>query len=240
MFTLAVGDFGIKYFKKEDAQHLFDALKNNYEISTVWTGRNGCGLTIDWNYSAGYVDISIPGYIVEALRKFQHQPSNHSQHAPHKWTTPVYGQKIQYALPPSSLPMLDAMGIKIIQSINGTFLYYARADDPCMLPAINEISTQQVQPTAHTNAKVQMLMDYAHTYRNATIRYHASDMHLYVYSDAAYLVLPKVRSCGAGYFYLSNHTHPGIAIPTPPPNGPILTECFTIHNIMTSAAVMKV
>ena len=236
MFTLAVDDFGIKYFKKEDAQHLFDALKTNYEISTDWTGRNYCGLTIDWNYSAGYVDISMPGYIVEALRKFQHQPSKHSQHAPHKWTTPVYGQKIQYALPPSSLPILDAMGIKRIQSINGTFLYYARAVDPCMLPAINEISTQQAQPTSDTNAKVQMLMDYAHTYPNATIRYHASDMQLHVDSDAAYLVLPKARSRGAGHFYLSNHTPPGIAIPTPPPNGPILTECFTIRNVMTSAA----
>ena len=49
-----------------------------------------------------------------------------------------------------------------------------------MLPAINEISTQQSHPTTDTNAKAQMLMDYAYTYPNATIRYKASDMQLHV------------------------------------------------------------
>ena len=118
----------------------------------------------------------MPGYVLDALRKFQHQPTTFPQHAPHKWTTSVYGQKFQYALPPSSLSILDSKGIKRIQSINDTFLYYARAVDPCMLPVINEISSQQAQPTEDTNAKAQMRMDYAHTYPNATIRYKASDM----------------------------------------------------------------
>ena len=236
MFTLAVDDFGIKYFKREDAQHLFNALQENYTITTDWTGKNYCGLTIDWQYDKGYVDISMPNYIVDALQKFQHQPPKHPQHAPHKWTTPAYGQKIQYALPPSSLPILDSKGVKRIQSINGTFLYYGRAVDPCMLPAINEISTQQSHPTTDTNAKAKMLMDYAHTYPNATIRYKASDMQLHVDSDAAYLVLPKARSRGAGHFYLSSTTPPGTSIPQPPPNGPILTECVTLRNVMTSAA----
>ena len=60
-----------------------------------------------------------------------------------------------------------------------------------MLPAINEISASQPQPTEDTNDKAQMLMDYANTYPSATIRYKASDMQLHVDSDAAYLVLPK-------------------------------------------------
>ena len=153
IFTLAVDDFSIKYFKKEYVVHLFAALRENYTISTDWTCRNYCGLTIDWHYDRGYVDISMQGYIHEALRKFQHTPHKHPQHAPHKWTTPVYGQKIQYALPPSSLPILDSTGIKRIQSFNGTFLCYARAVDPCMLPAINKISSQQAHPTEATNAK---------------------------------------------------------------------------------------
>jgi hypothetical protein len=236
MFTLAVDDFGIKYFKREDAEHLFNALQQTYTISTDWSGTKYCGLSIDWHYSQGYVDISMPGYVVEALRKFQHHPLTYPQHAPHKWTIPAYGQKIQYALPPSSLPILDFKGIKRIQSINGTFLYYARAVDPCMLPAINEISTSQAQPTEETNAKAQMLMDYANTYPSATIRYKASDMQLHVDSDAAYLVLPKARSRGAGHFYLSSHTPPNTPTPNPPANGPILTECVTLRTVMTSAA----
>ena len=48
-------------------------------------------------------------------------------------------------------------------------------------------------------------MDYLNTYPDAYIRYHASDMVLYVNSDAAYLVAPKARSRIAGYYYLSDH-----------------------------------
>ena len=84
----------------------------------------------------------MPHYIDRLLQKFLHTPSKRRQHAPHKWTEPVYGQKVQYALPDSTLPILDKKGTKRIQAINGTFLYYARAVDPCMLPAINEISAQ--------------------------------------------------------------------------------------------------
>ena len=61
MFTLAVDDFGIKYFKREDAQHLFNALQESYIISTDWSGTNYCGLSIDWHYSQRYVDTSMPG-----------------------------------------------------------------------------------------------------------------------------------------------------------------------------------
>ena len=48
-------------------------------------------------------------------------------------------------------------------------------------------------------------MDYMHTYNNAYLRYHASDMVLHVDSDAAYLVLPKARSRIAGFYHLSDH-----------------------------------
>ena len=176
VFTLAVDDFGIKHFHKEDIDHLFAALRQNYSISTDLTGTHYCGLTIDWHYKDGYVDISMPGYVTEALKKILHIVPKKPQHAPHKWTIPVYDQKIQYALPPSTLPVLDPKGTKRIQAINGTFLYYGRAIDPCILPVINEISTQQAQPTEETNAKANMLMDYVHTYPNAKIRYYASDM----------------------------------------------------------------
>ena len=106
-FTLAVDDFGIKYFQKSHFDHLLNALKQTYEISVDLTGSDYCGLKIEWNYEAGYVDISMPGYIMRLLHKFQHKPPSHPQHAPHKWTTPAYGQKVQYALPESSLKVLD-------------------------------------------------------------------------------------------------------------------------------------
>ena len=47
-------------------------------------------------------------------------------------------------------------------------------------------------------------MDYTHTYPNATIQYHASDMCLHIDSDAAYLVQTQAGSRVAGHFYLSD------------------------------------
>ena len=81
-----------------------------------------------------------------------------------------------------------------------------------------------------------MLMDYLSTYPTAIIRYHASDMCLHIDSDAAYLVLPKARSRGAGYFYLSDTPPKTNMKPNPAHNGPILDECTTLRNVMTSAA----
>ena len=73
-----------------------------------------------------------------------------------------------------------------------------------MLVAVNELASQQVAPTQDTIKTCDMLMDYAHTHPDAKIRYHTSDMQLYIDSDDAYLVLPKARSRGAGHFYFSN------------------------------------
>ena len=186
----------------------------------------------NWHYDQGYIDISMPGYVVEALHKFQYKQSKHPQHAIHKWTTPVYWQKCQYTLPPSSLPVFDSKGIKRIQSINGTFLYYACAVDPYILPIIDEMSTQQDQLTEDTNDNAHILMDYANPYPNTIIRYKASNMKLYINSDSVYLVLPKARNRGAGHFYLSNHTPPGISIPHPTTNESILNKWVTLYIIM--------
>ena len=65
-------------------------------------------------------------------------------------------------------------------------------------------------------------------------------MQLYIDSDAAYLVLPKARSRGVRHFYLSSTLNNMQTIPTPASNGPILTECQTLKNVMSSAAEAEV
>ena len=71
-----------------------------------------------------------------------------------------------------------------------------------MLPALNQIGTQQSAPTINTMKAIKQLLDYANTYKNTNVRFYACDMKLEVDSDAAYLVLPKARSRIAGYFRL--------------------------------------
>ena len=235
LFALCVDDFGVKYDSTEDLNHLINALKEHYEITVDLEGRNFCGLRLDWNYTAGHVDISMPNYVRKKLIKFKHKPPIRPQYAPHKWLKPAYGKKLQYAPPPDESDFLDPKGITRIQSINGSFLYYGRAVDPTILTALNEIATQQSRPTVTTEKKAQMLMDYLATFPNAKLRFYAGDMKLHIETDAAYLVLPNARSRVAGHFYLT-------AFPTPHKayagtfNAPILTECHTLKNVVSSAA----
>ena len=84
IFALRVDNFGVKYHNKDDAQHLIDALDTHYGIKVNWTGRNYCGLTLDWNYKDGYVDVSMPRYVVDALQQFQHTKPTRIQYTPHR------------------------------------------------------------------------------------------------------------------------------------------------------------
>ena len=112
-------------------------------------------------------------------------------------------------------------------------LYYTRAVDPSMYPALNKVSLTQAKPTTQTLDKYHRLLDYVSTHPRATIRYHASDMILNVDLDAAYLVLPWAWSRLPGHFFLSSNVLPSRTVT---PNGPILTEYNTIKHVVSIAA----
>ena len=118
----------------------------------------------------------------------------------------------------------------------GSCLYYARAIDGSILPALNEISTIQAQPTMNTLRKCRRVLDYLHSHQHAYIRYRASDMQLQVDSDAAYLVLPKAKSRVAGYYHLTNASTNGKSFY----NGPIHIECKALRHVVSSAAEAEV
>ena len=72
-FCLCVDDFGINYSNKKDAQPLLDTIGQKYKYKTDWEGKNYCGLALDWNYSDGYLDISMPDYVKKMPLKLHHQ-----------------------------------------------------------------------------------------------------------------------------------------------------------------------
>ena len=109
--------------------------------------------------------------------------------------------------------------------------------DPTILPALNEISNNQAHPSPITGRSCDMLLDYLSTHPSSSIHYYASDMILYVVSDAAYLVLPKSCSCCAGLFYLSDY--PTQNSPTPKPNGAFHILCKTLLTVPASAAEVE-
>ena len=238
-FCLCVDDFGVKYFSKEDAQHLIDSLSQHYTCTTDWSGKNFCGLQIDWNYSKAYADISMPGYIEACLARFQHSKPSKPQHSPHHHNPVVFGPKgtRQYANKKDDSLYLDKKGTKYVQSVTGSLLYYARAIDSTILPALNEIASQQAKPTEYTMSKCKRLLDFVATFPAVYVRFYASDMLLKVDTDAAYLVMPKSRSRIAGYFYLGNAP---TSVPHPKLNGAILIECKTLRHVVASAAEAEV
>jgi hypothetical protein len=134
----------------------------------------------------------MPGYIERALQRFTHPLPTRPQHSPHAWTKPIYGAKIQYAAPDDDSPLLDTADIKCVQEILGTLLFYARAVDNTMLTAIGAIATQQSKGTKQTMQAIVQLLNYCATHPNAVVRFHASDMILWVESDASYLSEPTV------------------------------------------------
>ena len=62
-FTLVVDDFGVKYVRKEDVDHLIASIKSTYSLTKDWTGNMYCGITLEWDYENRHVNISMPGYI---------------------------------------------------------------------------------------------------------------------------------------------------------------------------------
>ena len=162
----------------------------------------------------------MPNYVNKTLKKLKHPTPTKPTHAPHKWNVPAYGKQPQIA-PIDNTPPLCPKEKTKIQQIVGSFLYYARAIDATILPALSEISALQANPTEATKEKATMLLNYLSTHPNAKIRYYASDMILHVESDAAYLIAPNAKSRIAGYYYMGNL--PSNVNKTI--NGAILVEC---------------
>jgi hypothetical protein len=226
---LVVDDFAVKYQKKEDVNHLLNTLKKDYEVTEDWIGTKYLGLTVVWDYENRKVHLWMPGYIKKASLHFKHDKPELIQKSPHPHAVPAYGTKIQYAEEEDDTPKLDKKNTKYIQQVAGTLLYYARAVNSTILPALSSIATEQAAPTAKTMTNVKQLFDYVSTQEEAIITYKASDMILSVHSDAGYCNKKKARSRAGGHFYLSNNN------PTPPNNGAILTVATTMKNVMSSA-----
>ena len=67
MLNLCVDDFCIKYHTKEDLKNSLNALASKYEISIDYIEARCIGLTIDWHYDDGYVDVYMSGHVMKVL-----------------------------------------------------------------------------------------------------------------------------------------------------------------------------
>ena len=212
--------------------------KKKYTVTTDWDGKLFCGINLEWDYNKRTVDMAMHNYMQKALQRFQHPHPSKPQHSPHQWTAPKYGAKTQFADPTAAFDALSAKEKLYCQEFIGVFLYYARAIDSTMLPAVGSIASNLAHaPFSALSEKIKQLLDYGATHPNATIRYIASEMHLWSHSDASYLCESKARSRAGGFHFLSSL--PNLPIldtdKSPVLNGPVHVLCKIIDAVMSSA-----
>lgn len=232
-FTLVVDDFGIKYQRKEDVEHLIKAMREKYTFKVDYDAKQYIGVHLDWVYTRREVKCSMKGYVKQALTELEHElTSNRHQGAPSQIVRPEYGAKIQYVKEDASTP-INNKRIKRIQRIIGKFLYYARAIDNTILHALNDIATMVSKAITNTEKAVQHFMNYAACNPKAEVIFRASDMILQTDLDAAYLVAKNARSQAGGYHYLTSKDHTMF-------NGAFYMLASVIKNVMASAMEAKI
>jgi hypothetical protein len=87
-----------------------------------------------------------------------------------------FGSKVQATLPPDLSPILDKAGIKQVQKIVGSTLYYAQAVNMTVLMALSSIAAKQTIATARMLERCTQKLDYLAHNANAKARFPASDM----------------------------------------------------------------
>jgi hypothetical protein len=111
-FNLAVDDFGIKYVGKDNLQHLYDALrKESHNIVEDQVGNLYCGIDLSWHYEKGYVDLSMPKYVMKQLTHYPHPAPVKPQHCPFSPNPITYDKGLVFIL---CGPVLYATLSKII------------------------------------------------------------------------------------------------------------------------------
>ena len=183
----------------------------------------------------------MPGYVERALQRFQHTVPAPNEHSPQAWNQPQYGDKIQYSADPDETPCLEATNTRHAQEILSTFLFYARAVDLTMLKAIGSLATQQAQPSKATMKGIVKVLSYAAAHPDAQIQHRASNMVLWIDSNASNLSEAKSRSTSAGYHFLSDRP----ADPARPPqpnniepmhNAPVYVVCDIMKEVVSAAS----
>ena len=233
-FTLVVDDFGVKYTRKEDVDHLIAAIKSKYKkLSEDWSGDLYCGIKLNWDYDARTLDVSMPGYVQKQLQRYKHALPSKPQHCPFSPQPKQYGSEAQRPIEPDTSPPLSELEIKEIQRVVGSILYYARAVDLTVLMALSTIASEQSKATEQTMQRCKQLLDYLATHPDATVRFHASDMILNIHSDASYLSEKNARSRACGHFFMGWKPDDKKPIKL---NGAFYTLCSILRFVVASAA----
>ena len=66
-FVLVVDNFGVKYFTKDNLDHLADTLKKYYSVKIDSDGKELVKIELDWNYTNKKVHLLMKPYLDKSL-----------------------------------------------------------------------------------------------------------------------------------------------------------------------------
>jgi hypothetical protein len=229
-FCLVVDDFGIKYDTQEDLEYLVSCLSSKYHVKVHPVGTKYLGFTIDYNRTARTLSMSYPRYIPDLLARLRPSGIKH-YHSPAIYTPPSYGRtgpqlSTQAPFSPPASPAQQ----KELQIIVGSLLYYARAVDATILPAVCALACDQAAPTLDTMVAAERLLGYVAKFPLATITFFPSDMLLLAHSDASYLSRTNSGSVAGGFHFLGKENDPTFF------NGPIFCVSTLIPVIVAAVS----
>ena len=113
----------------------------------------------------------MPGYVKQALHKFQHPTPKKRQDSPYPATVKQYGVKVHLTDPIDASACLPTHEIKRLQQIISTFLFYGRAVNPTLLTALSKLSSAQATATEATKRACQQFLDYCASHPDGSICY---------------------------------------------------------------------
>ena len=102
----------------------------------------------------------MPGYTAKKLQEYNHIKSKTIQKCPYTPAPKQFGLEAQRPLPSDSSPQLNKTGMKRVQRIVGSILYYAWVVDMTVLMALSTLVIKQTKATERTLAKCFQLLDY--------------------------------------------------------------------------------
>ena len=207
-FALVVDDFGIKYTDRADLDHLIATLREKYTLKVDLTGKQYLGITIAFEGSTRcqYVDLYMPGAVDKIRQRFAPELTRGAP-SPAIYIPPRYGAQAQQ-VPVDNSPQLSPARKLWLQQLVGCFLYYARAVDYTMLPAVCAISSDQANATDATLAAAYRLIAYAMSYPDNRLRLYSCDMIVHLQADGSFQSRSNGRSVAGGFGFFGNRDCP--------------------------------
>ena len=114
LFTLVVDDFGIKYTRNENVNHLIESVRKKCPFQIDWDTKQYIRMHLKWDYDNQTIRVNMKGYVEQALKEFEHYIPKRNHYGPSKINHSGYGQTMQYAKIDHSVA-LNPKQIKFLQ-----------------------------------------------------------------------------------------------------------------------------